>query len=171
MLGKCETYKEYTSQYIEIENYKTAIEDKTQTWVCHHRLETHFSDGTLRPVNAQLSVEELKELNMYYGRPAEELIFLTRADHNILHNLGKKAGEETRKKLSELAKGRPSPQRGKPSPLKGIPRTEKTRKKLSEILKGKNDWIKGKTWFNNGLINVRRLECPEGFTPGMLCKS
>ena len=27
---------------------------------------------------------------------------------------------------------------------------------------------KGERWFNNGVINVRRKECPEGFTPGRL---
>lgn len=28
-----------------IENYDKAIADKTQTWICHHRLETYTSDG------------------------------------------------------------------------------------------------------------------------------
>ena len=27
---------------------------------------------------------------------------------------------------------------------------------------------KGERWFNNGVINVRRKECPDGFTPGRL---
>ena len=41
-------------------------------WDRHHRLETHNSDGERRLVN--LTVDELKALDMYYNRPAEELI-------------------------------------------------------------------------------------------------
>lgn len=72
-----------------IENYDLAISDTTQTWVCHHRLETHFSDGTPRPKNAQLSREELIALGMYYNRPSEELIFLTEKEHQNAHHKGK----------------------------------------------------------------------------------
>ena len=66
-----------------IENYDKAIADTTQTWECHHRLETHNSDGEERLV--PLSKEELKTLDMYYDRPPEELIFLTRFEHTGLH--------------------------------------------------------------------------------------
>jgi len=29
---------------------------------------------------------------------------------------------------------------------------------------------KGKHWFNNGLVNVRSYDCPEGFVPGMIIR-
>ena len=71
-----------------IENYDKAIADKTQVWTCHHRLETHNSDGERRLVD--LTIEELIALGMYYDRPAEELIFMTTIEHAVLHNKGER---------------------------------------------------------------------------------
>ena len=127
----------------QIENYAFAISDDKHMWDCHHRLETRFSDGTLRPKNAQLSKAELIALGMYYNRPAEELIFLTRSEHLKEHQStkGTKWTDEQRKKHSEIMKGRPN--------VGG-------------------DRIQGKKWFNNGYINVREYNCPPGFVPGRL---
>ena len=86
-----------------IENYDKAIADKTQVWTCHHRLETHNSDGERRLVD--LTIEELLALGMYFDRPAEELIFMTTIEHNSLHHKGKKLSDETKKKLAEVRKG------------------------------------------------------------------
>lgn len=83
-----------------IENYEKAVNDKTQTWVCHHRLE--IKDG-----HNNYSRKELKEMGLYFDRPAKELIFLTDKQHKILHNsngnnplYGTKATITTRKKMS-----------------------------------------------------------------------
>lgn len=114
-----------------IENYDLAINDKTQTWDCHHRLETELN----------LSVSELKSNNMYYDRPACELIFLTQSDHMSLHSNGRKLSDETRNKLSESCKGRivKEETRKKISEsFKGHIVKEKTRKKISESHKGKH---------------------------------
>jgi hypothetical protein len=89
--------------YEKIENYEKAISD-SERYVCHHRFETHTSDGEKRLVD--LSVEELKALDMYFNRPAEELIFLTKAEHNSLHHKGKVCSEEQKKKLSKSMKGK-----------------------------------------------------------------
>lgn len=67
----------------KVENYEKAKADNFVNWVQHHRLETHNSDGERRL--AQLTAEELKALDMYYKRPAEELIWLTRAEHINIH--------------------------------------------------------------------------------------
>lgn len=83
-----------------VENYDEAMLDDTQMWDLHHRLETHFSDGSERPSNAFLSKEELISLNMYWHRPPEELIFLRKSDHYKLH--GK--NEQSRRNIS-LGKG------------------------------------------------------------------
>ena len=127
----------------QIENYAFAISDDKHMWDCHHRLETRFSDGALRPKNAQLSKAELIALGMYYNRPAEELIFLTRSEHLKEHQStkGNKWTDEQREKHSEIMKGRPN--------VGG-------------------DRIQGKKWFNNGYINVREYNCPPGFVPGRL---
>ena len=184
----------YCKNYIEIENYELAKTDTTQVWVCHHRLETHFSDGTPRPANAFLSAAELKALGMYYDRQPEELILLAGEDHGRLHSQalkgrklsdegrkhisegkkGKKHSEERRRINSEAHKGQIPWNKGK----KGFNHSEETKQKMSESRKGHlvlektkikiSDAKKGKHWFNNGVTCVCCFECPEGFVPGML---
>ena len=74
-------------QIEQIENYQFAKKDNFDGWHIHHRLETHNSDGEKRLVN--LSREELIALDMYYNRPANELIFLTASEHMKLHRNNK----------------------------------------------------------------------------------
>ena len=52
----------------------------------------------------------------------------------------------------------------------GYSLTEETRRRMSEAAKGKNTWTRGRIWVNNGKINIRAYECPEGFVPGRLRK-
>ena len=169
------SFEEYCKDYKNIENYYKAAADNFKGWHCHHRLETHTSDGKRRPVD--ISVAELQALGMYYNRPAEELIFLTTREHNAFNkgrpgpNKGKRFSEEVRRKMSEAKKGKPSNKKGKHL-------SEETRKKLSEANRGKklsdetkkklSEARKGMRWFNNGKTNVRAKECPEGFVPGRL---
>ena len=103
-----------------IESYNEAISDDTQMWDLHHRLETHFSDGSERPSNAFLSKEELIALDMYWHRPPEELIFLRKSDHHKLHS----KCEQHRRKISEARKGKHH--------------SEETKRKMSESRKGKH---------------------------------
>lgn len=102
----CETtVKRFCCEDISrIENYEEAV-NSSETWDCHHRLETKC------PIYKP-TVKELKEWNLYYNRPANELIFLTRAEHNKLHNKGRTSpnkgkcmSEETKGKISESQKG------------------------------------------------------------------
>lgn len=135
----------------KIENYEQAINDTTQVWDCHHRLE----------IELNLSQQELKDRDLYYNRPACELIFLTHSKHLKLHHKGKYVSEETKRKLSESCKGRPSPRKGKyhteeakkkmseakkgkPSNRKGIPMSEEQKRKISETQKGRISPNKGK---------------------------
>lgn len=67
----------------QIENYELAKADDFKGWHCHHRLETHTADGKRRKVD--LSREELIAMNMYYNRPANELIFMKAGEHISLH--------------------------------------------------------------------------------------
>ena len=125
-----------------IENYEIAIVDITQTWQCHHRLETHNSDGQRRLV--EISSAELIALDMYYDRPPKELIFMTSSDHICLNNLNKERrrhiseslkgriiSEEWKNKISESLKGHPGANRNKKL-------SEETKNKMSEALKGKH---------------------------------
>lgn len=63
-----------------IENYEIAKADNFKGWDIHHRLELTINGEYAH------STEELKRMNMYYNRPYFELIFLTRSEHNKLHN-------------------------------------------------------------------------------------
>lgn len=60
----------------EIKNYEIALNDKTQMWHCHHILET----------TNHVSKRFLIKNNLYYNRPAKELIFLTAQQHKMLHH-------------------------------------------------------------------------------------
>ena len=112
---------EYFCDDIEnVENYERAKADNFVLWDCHHRLETHTSDGDRRLVD--ISKKELIALDMYYHRPASELIFMPRKNHLSLHNSGKHLSEEHKRRLVESNKGKII--------------SEETRKKLSEAHKG-----------------------------------
>ena len=101
-----------------IENYNKAIIDDMQTWDCHHRLEIQGDEVH--------SVQELKELGLYYYRPACELIFLTRSEHTALHRKNQKLSDEQKNKIALSHVGK---KKGKLS--------EETKKKISVSLKGK----------------------------------
>ena len=159
MIDKNRAIKYCKNDISLIENYDKAIADKTQVWHCHHRRETIFSR------------KDLIEIGEYYNRPACELIFLTKSEHNRLHNLGKPSGmkgkqhsAEARKKMSESKKGKHlSAETCKKiaEAHKGKPLSAETRTKLSEAIKCKH-------WYNNGVKSIRAKTCPEGFVPGRI---
>ena len=132
----------YCRQPELIENYSKAIADNSEIWACHHRLETHNSDGERRLVDILGS--ELIALGLYYDRPPEELIFLTQSEHMRLHRIGKPGAmkdkhhsEETKRKMSESRKGKP--------------KSEEHKRKLSEAHKGQR---KGMHW---KLVDGKRI--------------
>jgi len=107
-----------------IENYELAVNDKTQTWCCHHKNE----------IDMGLSLRELIENRLYYDRPASELIFVTKSEHFSIHRAGKLAwnsgktgvySEETLQHLSEVRKDK------KPS--------DETKRKISESTSGEKN--------------------------------
>ena len=176
-------YKQYCKDYENIENYEKAKKDNFKGWCCHHRLETHTSDGERRLVD--ITVSELLALDMYYNRPSSELIFLTRSEHKSLHKpsdeakkkiadarKGKKSSVESRRKNSEAQKGKHLSEETKKKiadARKGKPKSVETRKKMGAAKKG-NSYAKGMHFFNNGKINTRAKECPPGFVPGRIKK-
>ena len=62
-----------------IENYHQAISDEERTWDIHHRRECDENGNTL------FTRKQLIEMNIYFKRPASELIFVTRSMHSKLH--------------------------------------------------------------------------------------
>ena len=202
-------YEVYCKNYQDIENYEKALADNFKNWEVHHRLETHNSDGERRLVD--ITADELKALDMYYNRPADELIFMTIYEHSRLHMKGKHLSEETRKKIGSAEKGNKyalgykhseeaknkiaEAMKGEKNPFYGKHHSEDARKKMREARKGKhlgkdNSFygkhhseeckkrigainkvkMKGMRFFNNGKINIRAKECPDGFIPGRIKK-
>ena len=122
--------KSYCSEPLEqIENFKAAEADNFAGWCIHHRLEIK-QDGT------RVSKQELIDKDLYFGRPAIELVFMRCGEHMTLHN------------------------KGENHPLFGKHFSNEHRKKLSQSLKGKNNWIKDSHWWNNGISSKLSRECP-----------
>lgn len=105
--------KAYCKDYQNIENFAEAYNDLSETWHCHHKLEIHD--------DYENTMEDLINMNLYYNRPASELIFLRASEHLSLHFKGKKPknlqtlhlirkgskfSEEAKLKMSESAKHR-----------------------------------------------------------------
>lgn len=83
-------------------------------------------------------------------------------------NKGKRRTEEQKIRMSETM-------RGENNPFYGKQHSDETKRKISESKKGRPSWNKGKKlgsngthWYNNGEINVKAKECPEGFVKGRL---
>ena len=137
-------YKFCSESLDKIEHYEEALAENFKGWCIHHRLE-------IQPDGTRMSRQELKDKGLYYGRPASELVFMRRGEHNRLHitifNKGRTLSSEHRKKLSEAHKGKHL--------------SAETRKKMSEARKGKH-------WYNNGVKCIKAKACPEGFVPGRL---
>lgn len=163
----------------KIENYDKAISDNTQIWHCHHRRETIYTR------------QELIEIGEYYHRPACELIFLTREEHSRLHANGNKYAlgyrhtEEARRRMSVSAKVRIRKPMSESTKLKlskrctGKKRSQETIEKIRSIVRGRKLGENAKKnmreakkgcsfWYNNGEIQIRACECPEGFVKGRL---
>ncbi len=108
--------------------------------------------------------------------------------HNNIKQLWE--NKEYRDKQSKSHKGKPSPTKGAKfseshkrnlsiSHL-GNKQSEESKQKISEKLRGReipteqrkqiSDALKGTRYYTNGVIEVRRRECPEGFTLGRLPK-
>ena len=100
-----------------IENYHKAMNDSLNYYSCHHRLEVRNIWGMI----IHIGREELIGLGLYFHRPANELIFLTRSEHRTLHN----SDPVFRKKISKMKKGCVSNR-------KGCHVTEEQKKRMSE---------------------------------------
>lgn len=144
-------FEKYCKNYQDIENFEKALKDNFKGWHCHHRLETHNSDGERRLVD--ISAAELLALGMYYNRPAEELIFLTISEHSKLHSEGE----------HNPMYGKQGYWKGKTGPNKGKRLSKEHINKVAEANRGKH-------WYNNGKETKFCFDCLPGFVPGRLRK-
>ena len=152
----------YCSEDItKIENYEKAVADTTQTWHCHHRAE-------ILPCG-KFSRDDLINHHLYYQRPANELIFLTKAEHIRLHRYGIKLSTQQREYISiktkEGMKSVPKEKlqhmlgrTGMLNPNFGRHHTEETKKKISEAGKGRKQSTYTKTKRANSNRGKKRSE-------------
>lgn len=112
----------------KIENYLQAV-TSTEQYHCHHRKET----------DENLTMDELKEMGLYYNRPADELIFLTEHDHMSLHNKGERNyfyGVHLNGELNPMYDVHQYGLfAGEKNPMYGKKHTEEARKKDSDAVK------------------------------------
>lgn len=132
MINKYYANKFCKDDITKIENYEKAIADDN-IWDCHHRLETHkYKDRSRKEWikrDENVSRKELIVFDVYYNRPAEELVFLSHAEHTSLHMKSRKLSEKTKQKMSEAAKGHKK--------WLGKHHSEETKRKMSETQKGR----------------------------------
>ena len=123
----CEkTVKQFCNEDISlIENYQEAINDNTQTWHCHHRLEIELNK----------SGNELINMSLYYNRPASELIFLTEKNHKSLHYKSGMSNFSTKYGKDNPMYGKHHSEETKQKMKK--PKSEEHKQKLSEVQKDK----------------------------------
>lgn len=155
----------------KIENYDKAINDKTQTWVCHHRLEISPFFGK------HITPARLKELDMYFHREPRELIFLTRGDHMLIHN----QSPDRNKHISESHKGKVFSEEHKKNI--GIASKNKSKESFARSIAAMNTKDARKNavrsrketmklhphrWWNNGVKETYQEFCPDGFVKGRL---
>lgn len=107
--------KKYCGEDISlIENYEAAATDTSEIWDIHHK----------REITDNKSKRQLIKDGLYYGVPACELVFLTRAEHIRIHQIERMKAEENRIKLSKQAKG-------ENNPMYGHQRSDETKEKIS----------------------------------------
>ena len=153
--SKLNHWKKYCCEPLElVENYQQALAENFKGWCMHHRRE-------IQPDGTRMSVQELIDQNLYFHRPASELVFMRREEHSFLHSTGNTntkgmtLSAEHRRKIAEALSGENHPFFGKHH-------TEYTRQKMSKTRKGKH-------WWNDGVSCKLFRECPgEGWTRGRL---
>jgi hypothetical protein len=130
---------------------------------CNRGQKRHYNSKLYEKVKQEYSeIQSIKmsgENNSFYGKShtKETREKMSMAKQKLLESdwinphIGMKRSEQTRIKISNSKKGKPSPKKGKPGKPMSI-------EQKNEI---KNRMANGKmSWWNNGISNKRQKECP-----------
>ena len=117
--------------YTKIKGYEEALKSPYRSCIHHINGLTFTRD-------------ELKKMNMYYHRPASELLWLSLTDHRKLHNKWNGNPMEGKGYLIAGDKHPMYGRTGEKNPNYGSKRSEETRKKMSE-----NNGMRGRTGDKN----------------------
>lgn len=115
------------AEYWKIKNYSKAIADKNETWILHHRDEVRKTPSGIIVVRSQ---QELIDNGRYFNCPANELIFIKKKYHSMLHSTFRT--EETLDKISSSCS----------KALKGRKLSEEHKSNLSKAKTGSHNKVK-----------------------------
>ena len=148
----------YCREPYRIKISRSAIEAfvNKQKIVCHHRNADPFTG---------FCTKDLKKMNMYYDRPADELKIISQSEHTTVHKTGIKFSDSHKEKLSNAKIGNTNAlgHTGSKSWL-GRTHTQSSRDKMKLHHVG----TLGRHFYNNGCVTIAAFECPDGFVPGRL---
>ena len=95
MIAEIRRIKRVCTNYWKIKNYDKAIADENETWVLHHRDEVKKTPSGIIAIRSK---QELIENGRYYDCPPNELIFIKKKYHSMIHSTF--PTEETIRKIS-----------------------------------------------------------------------
>ena len=145
-------------------------EDRKERWCLHH------IDWTIKETDPERYEQwNIKDLLPMTARQHRRLHMLIDKINNDTKKYGHPITDEEKKYLSELWKGRPSPNKGNHFHL-----SDEAKRKISEAQKGRKrpgiggrpkgspatKGNKGMHWFTDGVNNIQAYECPEGYRNG-----
>ena len=138
--------EDYCCESLElVESYSAAKADDFQGWDIHHR-------GEILPCG-RFSTDDLKKFDLYWNRPASELIWLRHDEHIAMHstgnshakgnkqpNKGKHLSEETRQKISSSVRKRFTDQAFKQKATEAATAPEVIAKRVASWKKTVSNW-------------------------------
>ena len=156
MINRAQVVSYCCEDISNIENYELAIA-ATDMWECHHRLETHDENGSVRSKNVSCKV--LQEKGLYKKRPAKELIFLSRKDHHNLHFKGKHREITWGDKISAALKGREGIWKEGEGPNKGKHFSEEWKANIAKAAKNRGFPELTKEQRAKAVENMKKAHC------------